>query len=127
MRLDWSSRVLDALVEWAFRFGVIGDVVTPDRLEGVGEELLSAATAWAEQRDLGIGGGFGTEGTSEGLVCRFEFGLTATRDGQFIQRSDAEALMGFISHMATTRGCEVEGGFRAYSDEEQGREESGGK
>ena len=108
----------DALVEWAFRFGVIGDVVTLDRLEGIGEELLRAATAWAEQRDLGIGGGFGVEDTLEGLVCRFEFGLTATRDGQIIQRSDADALMAFISHMATARGCEVEGGFRAYSDEE---------
>ncbi len=110
---------LNELIEWAYRFDVYGDALTADRLEGVGEELLQGATVWAEQRDLGVGGGYTVEGTSEGLICRFEFGLTATSDEQLIRRSVAEDLLAHISDMAVQRGCLLEGGVRPYSDDEQ--------
>lgn len=113
-------------IEWAFRFRLSGDSIVPEDIEAIANELFRYATAWAEQRDLGVGGGFDVEETLEGAICSFRFGLTATRDGQVVEESEAEGLMAFVSHVAAIRDCEVEGGFRPYADEERRLGESDG-
>ena len=110
---------MQQLVEWAFRFKLRSESSSPEYLEEIAKDLLARATMWAEQRSYGIGGGFDrVRLVGAAVSCGFEFGLTATEDGQLVPREDAGSLLAYLTEVAASRGGHIEGGFREYASDE---------
>jgi len=104
------------LVEWCFDF-TVKSVKTIDR--GTIELLFKLAIDWAESHKYGIGGGFNPiMPNGEAEVCLFKFGLTATKDNQFISEKDAHSLLSRLKQFCDKRGYELEGGYREFTQKE---------
>jgi hypothetical protein len=110
---------MDALGEWRFSFSVSSTEPIPEQL--MDSLLLGIAIPWAEQHELGIGGGFRpAAGTQEDAVRRwnFRFGLCITRAGQQIPRHQARELLDLLRCWCQERGLMLAGGFGPFSEEE---------
>ncbi len=85
------------------------------------DELFSiVATGWAEERDYGIGGSFGTTRVGDNvkkLAWHFRFGL-CNQKGKYVSYEDAEVLMNVMLKWANSNGFMLEGHFRKYTYEE---------
>ncbi len=103
------------LVEWCFEFSVEARE-TIDRVYI--DLLLDTATAWAEAREFGIGGGYDKISNGKVEFWNFRFGLTATKKQQLISEKDASALLAVIKQFCNERGYELVGGFREYTEKE---------
>ena len=113
---------MNALNEWAFRFQLILPYRDLDKGEEIAEILLvNEISPWAEERSLGIGGGFKrpvVDGSE--IKVSFDFGLCGTETGHLIEKATAGELMDFIHHFSTTHDARVEGEYRPYLPEEGG-------
>lgn len=112
---------MEALDEWKFEFSVSAADLIPRRM--IDDLLLLEAVPWAEERNLGIGGGFwsgsGTLKTSDRL-WHFSFGLCIQGIGVLISRSQAEELFGRIVDWCRARGFRVDGACREFRADELG-------
>lgn len=110
---------MEALNEWKFEFSVSAADPIPRRMM---EDLLCLeALPWAEERDLGIGGGFrSSSGTLKMSDHRwhYSFGLCVQGVGLLIPRSQAEELFAKIVGWCRARGFRVAGACREFRADE---------
>ncbi len=103
-----SGRLIEAMtmqpeVEWCFEFFLMSALPESD-LAGLADDLQMSAVQWAEDRELGIGGGFRVRTYPNRTVARYLFGLCAGQEGQQIEPKTAEELMTHLRSFATDHG-----------------------
>lgn len=101
------------LSEWSFTF-VLGPNQESFGLREISEKILDEAIGWAEQRNLGIGGGFKIKDEANLQKSEFHFGLTTVEDGQLISHQSAADLFSHLKNAATCHGCKLDGGFGEF-------------
>src|SRR5947209_3159792 len=103
------------LGEWEFNLLLQG--CNDKRLMiNISNDLLSTAVQWAEKWELGIGGGYKLIPSSDGFQSRFQFGLTATKDGQLISETQAEDLLQHIMSFAASVKMAISGNWREFTE-----------
>lgn len=109
----------DALEEWKFEFGLYATRPKQVVIRHKAEELLvDVITAWAEENDFGVGGGFAPYGPEVATVWKFEFGLCATLPEQVVSRQEAEEVLDVIKRWAAENRFGIRGGFRPFEPED---------
>ncbi|HEY0144114.1 MAG TPA: hypothetical protein VGF48_24720 [Thermoanaerobaculia bacterium] len=104
---------MESLDEWNFEVRVErGSTLTFDRAEA--ERLMDAMTAWAEEREYGIGGGF----RQEGNAFVYRFGFCITRDDDRIPASDCDKLVVMIHAWLHERGHRGAAQYRPFTEED---------
>ncbi len=106
---------MQSLPEWCFTFTVVSRHVS-DGLKVISESLIDEAIAWAERRELGIGGGYKVSGKAGCKSSMFRFGLTITEDRQSISHQTAADLFAHLQSAARDRGCAMHGGFAEFNE-----------
>jgi hypothetical protein len=108
---------MEPIGEWCFEF-VVFSSCSNDRHSRLADKLHMAAVEWSERQDLGVGGGFRVEATMTGSCSIHRFGLTATRDNQFISNQQAQAFFEFLRSYSKKLGAELNGGYHLFGEEE---------
>lgn len=104
---------MESLDEWNFEVRVEpGSTLAFDRAEA--GRLMQAMTAWAEEREYGIGGGF----REEGGVFVYRFGFCITRDDDSIPAYDCDRLVAMIDAWLGARGHRGTARYRPYTEED---------
>lgn len=110
---------MDSPEEWKFEFSV--SAPEPISYQMMDDLMWLEAVAWAENRQLGIGGGFrpaSNRPVDSDRVWHFGFGLCIQQEGQLIPRSSAHALFELLVAWCKDHNLSLSGGFREYSLEE---------
>ena len=104
-----------SLPEWSFTF-VIGPKQESLGLREISEKILDKAISWAEQRKLGIGGGYKIKDDASCQKSEFNFGLTNVEDNRLISYQSAAELFSHMKNAATGHRCDLDGGFGEFDD-----------
>jgi hypothetical protein len=116
---------MDLLEEWKFEFSVSAPEPIPYQM--MDDLMWLEAVPWAENRRLGIGGGFGPAAkrlVDSDRLWHFSFGLSVQQGGQLIPRSLAYELFEALTVWCKDRNLSFRGGFREYTPEELGLTEA---
>ncbi|MFM8930783.1 MAG: hypothetical protein ACKOS8_02765 [Gemmataceae bacterium] len=105
---------MQSLPEWSFTFTIFSSR-EPDCLKQISEKIMDEAIGWAEQRQLGIGGGYKISDGTGSQKSVFNFGLTITVDGHSISHQTAADLFAFLQSAVIDRGCAMQGGFSEFN------------
>ena len=111
---------MNALAEWEFDFDVTGSGPIPQQL--MDDLMWLVAVPWAEERDLGIGGGFGPSAqrpVDADVLWHFGFGLCGQGDGRLIPRAEAGELFAVLDRWCRERGLRLDGRFGAFEEDEE--------
>jgi hypothetical protein len=102
---------MKSLTDWHFLLSA--SAVRPPAPGAVGANLARAASAWATERGLGVGGGsrLPRPGDPAGELV-FDFILTGP--GRMIPQSQAAELLEWLHRWAEPRGLALCGGFGEY-------------
>jgi len=96
------------LIEWSFV--LVGKPKGNGKNIGkISELIIDEAISWAEDRQLGIGGGYKISKPPESQLVFFKFGLTATRANQLISIETAKELLSHIKSLADKNGVFFDG------------------
>jgi hypothetical protein len=101
--------------EWMFRPVLVPDDQVNQLPRSFAEEALLHAVRWAEQQNLGVGGGF-RQTVLEGY-WRLEFGLCATAPNQTVSQLEAQELLESLRQFCAEHGVSIRGGFAEYPAE----------
>jgi hypothetical protein len=108
---------MNGFAEWCFEL-VAFSSLPEDEHNRLADILLMTAVKWAEEKKLGVGGGFRTQRTKNGFFSIYEFGLSATQDNQFITITETDSLLVLLRSTSTNLGFELVGGYHLYKDDD---------
>ena len=106
---------MNRAIEWCFEFSACSKF-SANKHRRLAENLHTAAVEWAEQRSLGIGGGFKEDKTKSEGHSYHKFGLTIIQENQYIDLDSAQELFVYLRVFARDLDVELRGGYHLFDE-----------